>query len=489
MSPPMPVWTARTGTPPAADLAAYGACVDADHALLYADLAGSIAHIVGLHAAELVTADEATELIEGLQAIAQDAADGTVELDPALEDVHMNLEHQLAQTIGPLAEKLHTARSRNDQVALDLVLVTRQGLVELAGAAHALASTLAEQAHAHASTPRPVHTHGLPAQPATLGYLLHAHALRFARDARALLDAFDGLDESPLGSGAGATTTLPIDPSVPADLLGLAPPANGLLATGARDGTLEALDLAARTGQHAQALAVDLLDLAGNELVQLPSTYTTGSSIMPHKANPDALELARADGGTLTALRENAYAVTSKLGLGYQRDLQRAKPPLLEALALAPEVLTVLANVVDGVTVDQDALAQLQATPGVATTDAAEALVAHGVPFRTAHQHLSEACHAAEQEDTTIADALAEADLPGEAIQAAIDALVADPADRSVPGGPAPETVHAALDDLASELDALHEALQAAGEHAQRPFALLETDPSDLLADPQTVIA
>lgn len=483
MADAQPVWTARTGTSAAADLVAYGASTDTDQALIEADLAGSIAHVVGLHAADLVTTDEASELVEALQTLADEAAQGHLELDPALEDVHMNVEHHLENALGcELAGKLHTARSRNDQVALDLTLVTRQGLVEIAEAAHALASVLADTAAEHVETPWPVHTHGLPAQPATLGYLMHAHAVRLARGTQHVLDTFDGSDESPLGSGAGAGTTLPIDPAVSADLLGLAPPENALLATGTRDGSLAATQAAATLGQHAQALAIDLLDLAGTGAIELPAAYTTGSSIMPHKANPDALELVRADAGQLAAHAEAVQATTSGLGLGYHRDLQRAKPPLVDALDLAPQVLGVLANVVDGVTVHEAPLEALQASDGVATTDAVEALVEQGVPFRTAHQHLAQACQAAD-EGRPLEEALAEQDLPEAALYAAIDALeTADPAERDTHGGPAPDAVEAALETLDATLEHLADEIAHASQAAGTPVDLLEAPPDALLA-------
>lgn len=487
MSGSQPVWTARTGTGSAADFQAYSESVHVDEALVQADLAGSVAHVLGLHAAGLLEVSEAVQLVEGLQTLADEAADGDLELDPALEDVHMNVEAALEAKLGDLAGKLHTARSRNDQVALDLTLVTRAGLVETAQAAAALASALSQAAREHVQTPWPLHTHGLPAQPATLGYLLHAHALQIADDAGRALALADELDESPLGAGAGAGSTLPIEPAIPAQLMGLAPPSNGLLATGAREGSLAATQLAARIGHHVEALAVDLLELSNAGAIELPGAYTTGSSIMPHKRNPDALELARADGGHLATLRDDVEATTAGLGLGYQRDLQRAKPPLIEALETTPQLLGIVANVVHGLTVDEEILAELQASPGVATTDAVEALVAQGVAFRDAHQLLAQACQAAEQGGSLQAS-LEASHLEPDVVEAALDALDPDPSERSTAGGPAPETVLAGLDDLDTELDELADEIDQAAQLVAQPFQLLETPAKQLVSEAPEVV-
>lgn len=481
MADPQPPWTARTGEA-APDLVTYGESTTPDQALVDVDLAGSIAHVAGLHDAELLTTEQATTLVEGLQTLAEQHAEDGLALDPALEDVHMNVEHLLADEIGDAADLLHTARSRNDQVALDLALVTRHGLAEIAQATHTLASALADLAHDHVATPWPVHTHGLPGQPATLGYLLHAHALRLARSTANAMDLFDALDESPLGAAAGAGTTLPIDPVVPAELLGLQPPANGLLATGARDGSIQATQLAAHVGHQLQDLAVDLLALAEQDAIALPDAYTTGSSIMPHKQNPDALELARADGAKLATLADQVQQITAGLGLGYDRDLQRAKPPLLEATSLAPQTASILAGVVDGLTVHEDALAALQDDPAVATTDAVEALVDQGVAFRQAHQLVSEACQQAATSDVPIETALEDAELPPDVHAATLAALDPDPGRRELPGGPAPTTVDEALTDLGDELDTLEARVAATVDAAAAPHQLLSLPASKLLA-------
>lgn len=445
------VWEARTGSSPAEEMLAYSESTEIDEALLHVDLAGSVAHTIGLQKAGLVDEEDAAQLVAGLQALWTDAQEGSLALEPDLEDVHMNVESALQDEIGDLADELHTGRSRNDQVALDLVLAQREGLAAVAAHLHDLAQALAALAEDHAETPWTMQTHGIAAQPATLGFLLHAHASRIADDVDALLDAFDDVGVSPLGAGAGAGSTLPLQPEVPADLLGLDPFDNALLAAGARDESLLVVHELAQVGHHLQALAVDLLELTSEGAIELPSAYTTGSSIMPHKVNPDALELARADGAKLGALAHETQSLLSGLGLGYDRDLQRAKAPVLEAFEVAESLAVVLASVVDGLTVHPEALATPDEIPGVATTDAAEALVQQGIAFRQAHQILADATSQA-SEDTTIADALEDQPLSEEALEAAKAALDADPAHRDTPGGPAPDQVQAQLDDLTVQL-------------------------------------
>lgn len=486
MTSPSPAWTARTGTPPAPALVEHGASTDADALLVDVDLIGSIAHTIALHDASLVTTSEATTLIEGLQEIAQAFTKGAIALDSQLEDVHMNVEHLLEQEAGAVAKKLHTGRSRNDQVALDLVLFQQDALVHIANATHALASALASKAHEHAKTPWPLHTHGLPGQPATLGYLLHAHALRFAKDTKRTLATLEATKSSPLGAGAGAGSTLPIDPAVSAHVLGLDPFENGLLATGTRDASLQATHQAATIGHHVQDLAADVIGLSQAGALELPSAFTTGSSIMPHKKNPDALELARADGATLAALHQQALTLTAGLGLGYHRDLQRAKPPTLQALTLAPDLLTMLADLLEGLEANASVLEAMQGIPGVASTDAVEALVKDGLPFREAHRVVSEACHEAEKE-ASFEEALEDA-LEQEAQGAALEALQADPNRRATPGGPAPDQVHVALEALEEALTVLDEALSEASQAVDARASLLEVPPGSLLdAGPKAV--
>src|ERR1051325_7511375 len=323
------VWQARTGGGLHPDLLADSQTTQEDLPFVVHDLAGSSAHVLGLRKAGLLTKDEAAALLEGLRAVLRDHEAGAFRLDVALEDVHMNVESYLTAALGDTGRKLHTGRSRNDQVATCIVLYARQHLAALAQAMHALAKALASQAKAHAQSPWPSRTHGQAAQPATLGFLLAAHAHRIDDGAVKVLAAFAAAGESPLGSGAVAGSTLPLDPAYTAGLMGLRPPRSALLATGTRDAVLESCLLASHAGIVLASLCQDLLDAFGSGALRLPAGYTTGSSLMPHKRNPDALELARGRGLALAGPLASVSALAGHLGLGYMRDfpLTKAHPP------------------------------------------------------------------------------------------------------------------------------------------------------------------
>lgn len=477
-----PVWQARTGTKAADPMVAFSQSVEEDAQLLAVDLAGSVAHTLGLQAAGLVTQKEAYQLVDGLQTLWQQAQQGAFELDPELEDVHMNTEAALAEEIGPLAAKLHTGRSRNDQVALDLTLITRLGLAELSGDLLAAAQALAEQAKAHVGTPWVAKTHGQPAQPATLGFLLHAHALRFSDLAQEALALFDQLDESPLGSGAVAGSTLPLQPAHTADLLGLTPPRNALLSTSDRTPSLQVCQLVQTIGLTCASLAQELVDLAEAGAISLPSGYTTGSSLMPHKANPDSLELARASGKQMGTPLAELSQVLAGLPLGYHRDLQLAKPPLLEALSAPGPVLGILTDVVQGLTVHPAVLEAQQEAPGIESTDVAEALVAGGMAFRQAYTLVAEAMAQVSQ-GTPLDEALASQGLDDGQLQAALDVLPLDPAHRATLAGPAPHQVTDQLDQLDQAMAATDAQLDQAKAQARQPLELLTTTPETLVQE------
>ncbi len=482
MSRPPTVWQARTGTPPADPLIAYGETTTDDEPFVLLDLAGSIAHTLGLLHAGLITDDEALDLIDGLQALGTKAQAGELTLDPGLEDVHMNVEAQLKENIGPVADKLHTGRSRNDQVALDLVLYTRLGLVDLAGAALSVAGSLAETAHAHTTTPWVAKTHGQDAQPATLGLLLHAHAIRFQDLASLALDAADHLDESPLGSGAVAGSTLPLDPALTANLLGLAPPRNALLATSSRDGTIHATQLASLAGLAAASLATDLIELADDGSLSLPPAYTTGSSLMPHKRNPDALELVRAHGKGLSAPMVQVTSLVAGLGLGYHRDLQATKPCLTDSLTVAIETLGVLGGVVDGVSIDPTHVPSAWHEPSIRSTDAVEVLVQAGVPFRQAYGTLA-GIFAQLEEGASLVEAIEASELTDDHAVLVHDALTGEPTARETLGGPGPVVLVDALEAFDEKQGTLEQACQRAHQETSAPLDLLEQPAKLLVAD------
>ncbi|HLF17213.1 MAG TPA: argininosuccinate lyase [Candidatus Thermoplasmatota archaeon] len=475
------VWEARTGAIHP-DFLAYSESIADDAPFLVHDLAGSVAHVLGLRKSSLLTDAEATALVAGLQNLWRAAEAGSWNLDPALEDIHMNIEARLTSELGDTGRKLHTGRSRNDQVATCMTLYARLALAGLAQAAHTLSEALAAQAKLHAKTPWASRTHGQPAQPATLGFLLLAHAFRFQDAAEEALHAFHAVGESPLGSGAVAGSTLPLDPAFTARLLGLRPPRNALLATGTRDTVLAAVQAACRAGHAASGLAQDLLDLFAVKVLRLPDGYTTGSSLMPQKRNPDSLELARAKGKALAGPWAAVWNVTAGLGLGYQRDFQVTKPHLVAALRDATATLELLAPLVQGARFDAEPLSAGLKGPGIVATDAAEALVAAGMPFRAAYAAVA-AAYAAVEKGRTLPEALEGQGLPAAALAKALQALTPDPARRRTLGGPAPLRVREALDGHRTFAAKLAGRVADAQAAAERPYDLLTASPSNLLAE------
>jgi argininosuccinate lyase len=478
--PSAPFWQARTGSGLHPDLLAYSQTIDEDRPFVVHDLAGSSAHVLGLVKAGLLTKAEARQLLQGLRAILKAHEAGTFALQVELEDVHMNIESRLTAELGDVGRKLHSGRSRNDQVATCIVLYARQNVARLAQGLHNLAGALAVQAKAHAKSPWVARTHGQAAQPATFGWLLAAHALRIQDLADKALETFQRIGESPLGSGAVAGSTLPLDPAHTASLLGLRPPRSALLATVTRDVVLEGCLIAAHAGTVVASLSQDLIDAFGTGAVKLPAGYTTGSSLMPQKRNPDALELARGRGKALAGPLVAVQGILAGLGLGYMRDFQLTKPHLASALGDACATVELLAPLVEGLGYDAKAVAHDWAKPGIVATDVAEALVKTGLPFRTAYGIVA-AAFAQVEAGKTFQVALEAQNLPAAQLQAALSALQPDPARRATLGGPAPERVAEALAGFARRAKAQSVAVAAAQREAERPFDLLSRPIGTLL--------
>lgn len=467
-----PFWQARTGGGLHPDLLAYSQTLDEDKPFLIHDLAGSSAHVLGLVKAGLLTKSEAKQLLEGLRAILAAHEAGTFALDVELEDVHMNIESRLTAELGDVGRKLHSGRSRNDQVATCIVLYARQNVARLAQGLHGLADALGTQAKAHTQSPWVARTHAQPAQPATFGWLLAAHAQRLQELAAKALETFERIGESPLGSGAVAGSTLPLDPAYTANLLGLRPPRSALLATGTRDVVFEGCLIAAHAGTVVASLCQDLIDAFGAGTLKLPGGYTTGSSLMPQKRNPDALELGRGRGKALAGPLASVQGILAGLGLGYMRDFQLTKPHLASALNDACATVELLAPLVEGMTYDAKPAAAQWSKPGIVATDVAEALVKEGLPFRTAYGIVA-AAFAQVEAGKSFQAALEAQGLPAHQLEAALGALQPDPARRNTLGGPAPRRVTEALSTFSTRQAALAAAVGKAQKAAEAPMELL----------------
>ncbi len=402
----MELWGGRFRESSDARMADFTRSIELDSALADDDLAGSIAHVHGLARAGLLSEDEAAGLVVGLDGLRRELAAGTITWDPALEDVHLNLEAALAARIGPLAGKLHTGRSRNDQVATDLRLWARRAAAGLDDALLAMERALVGLAEREGDAILPGTTHIQPAQPVLLGHHLLAYVEMLERDRGRLSDARRRLNESPLGSGALAGAGYPIDRAATATELGFErASANSLDAVSDRDFVVEILAAVALGMVHLSRLAEELTWWSNPRFgfVRLSDAFSTGSSMMPNKKNPDPAELVRGRAGRVIGALAGMLALLKGLPLAYQRDLQEDKAPLFESVATYAASLGIMAGVLDGLAVDRDRMRSAADEGFITATALADALVRRGVPFRVAHHVVGRMVGAAEAASTGLA--------------------------------------------------------------------------------------
>ena len=384
----MRTWGGRFSGDTDARVADFTRSIEVDAALAADDIAGSIAHVRGLGRAGLLTDDEVGSLTDGLLALARDAAAGTLEWDPALEDVHMNVEAALVQKVGPLAGRLHTGRSRNDQVATDLRLWTRRAIDDLDLALLAFERALVGLAEREGTAVLPGTTHIQPAQPVLFAHHLLAYVEMAERDRARLADARVRVDISPLGSGALAGAGYPLDREATARELGFdGVTANSLDAVSDRDFVVEVLAAVALGMVHLSRLAEEVTWWSNPRFgfIAVADAFSTGSSMMPNKKNPDPAELVRGRAARVIGELTGMLSTLKGLPLAYQRDLQESVAPLFDAVAVYDASLGVMAGLVETLTVDPARMREA-ATEGYTTATAvADALVRRGIPFRAAH--------------------------------------------------------------------------------------------------------
>ncbi len=362
------------------EIARFVASVEEDRHLLDADLRGSLAHVAMLEACGILTAEQAARLRHGLEQI---RAEG-LELDPAYEDVHMNVERRLEALIGEDARLLHTARSRNDQVALDLRLYVRDCENRLRAALDKLMTALVDKAEACADVVLPGYTHLQRAQPVSLAHVLLAYHAALWRDRERLRQPLI----SPLGAGALAGTAIPIDPHRTAQELGADGVfSNALDAVTDRDFAVAFVFAGALLAVHLSQLAETLILWCSQEFnfIRLPDELTTGSSLMPQKKNPDCLELVRGRAGQCIGELVNLLTTLKGLPVGYNRDLQETKPPVMRVSETVLAAVKVCTLAVQEMTVHREVMRQAASDEKLYATDLVEQLVAQGVPFRTAY--------------------------------------------------------------------------------------------------------
>ncbi len=383
------------------------ASVHFDQRLALFDLEGSQAHARMLGRVGLVSEDESRRMVEGLERLKEEVRAGRFAWDPKLEDVHMNLERALTKLIGPAGEKLHTARSRNDQVALD----TRLYLRDLAGRVGAelrrLRAALVDKAAETKDAPMPGYTHLQRAQPVLVAHHLLAYYQMLSRDQARLGDLNKRLDSMPLGSGALSGTGLPIEPALVAVDLGFTSLAeNSLDAVAGRDHLLEFLAFGAILATHLSRLAEDLVLWCSQEFAfaELPDALSTGSSMMPQKKNPDGAELMRGKAGRVIGNLVALLTVVKGLPMSYNRDLQEDKEPLFDTADTLLLVLPVAARMIEGLRFNYPRLKEAADDPYAPATDLADHLVRKGVPFREAHRQAGLAVAFALKEKKALVD-------------------------------------------------------------------------------------
>ncbi|HEU5204496.1 MAG TPA: argininosuccinate lyase [Candidatus Limnocylindrales bacterium] len=384
----MRVWGGRFGEENDQRVADFTRSIDIDRELAAEDIEGSIAHVRGLARAGLLTEVELGALVDGLTALADAVATGTIEWDPALEDVHNNLEVALTDLVGPVAGKLHTGRSRNDQVATDLRLWLRRAIDRLDAALVGFERALVGLAERDGEAVLPGTTHIQPAQPVLFAHHLLAYVEMAERDRGRLADARRRLNVSPLGAGALAGAGYPLDREETARELGFdGVTANSLDAVSDRDFVVEVLAAVALGMVHLSRLAEELTWWSNPRFgfVQVSDAFSTGSSIMPNKKNPDPAELVRGRAARSIAALTAVLTILKGLPLAYQRDLQEDKPPLFGAVGIYEASLGVLAGMLETLTVDRERMRAAASEGYTTATSVADILVRNGMPFRAAH--------------------------------------------------------------------------------------------------------
>ncbi len=388
------MWKGRFAQDTSSLVQQFGESVSYDWRLFPHDIAGSVAHARAQMKAGLLTEAEFSQIETGLLEIERDIEEGKFEFRTSLEDIHMNIEAELTKRIGAAGGKLHTARSRNDQVATDTRLYCRTQIDEINAAVFSLQKVLVEQAGKYAGSVMPGYTHLQRGQPVTVGHHLLAYVEMLQRDKGRLNDCRRRLNLSPLGSGALAGSTINLDREAIADELGFdGVTRNSMDAIADRDYIAELLFVISMCGVHLSRLSEDLILWCSSEFgfVSLSDAHTTGSSLMPQKKNPDVCEITRGKTGRLVGNLMNLLVAMKGLPITYNRDLQEDKPPLFDSVDTILMVLAVNTEMIAAMEIREDRCLAAASDPMLLATDLADALVKSGVPFRSAHELVGKA--------------------------------------------------------------------------------------------------
>ena len=367
----------------------FSASISFDKRLYDCDIEGSIAHCKMLARCKIITTAESNKIIKGLKRILRECDEGRFKFSDSLEDIHMNIENRLREIIGPVAGKLHTARSRNDQVCLDIRLYLRKEIDDIVGEINRLTKTLITIAKKNINHLIPGYTHLQRAQPVLLSHHLLAYVEMMLRDKERFLDAYKRINVMPLGSAALAGTNFPIDRKITAKLLGFPEIShNSMDAVADRDFAAEFCSASALTMMHLSRFCEEVVIWNSSEFgfIELSDSFTTGSSIMPQKKNPDAAELIRGKSGRVFGNLVSLLTLMKGLPLAYNKDLQEDKEPLFDTAETVKVCLTIFTDMMKSAKFIPIAQKELEASGFLTATDLADYLVLKGVPFREAHE-------------------------------------------------------------------------------------------------------
>lgn len=448
------MWGGRFADGPSSIMREINASIPFDKKLWQQDIRASLAHVAMLAERKIIEAEDATQIINGLNQIAEEFVANGVTEDLDLEDIHMHVEARLTEIIGPVAGRLHTARSRNDQVATDFKLWVRDAMDLVDAGLAAVQNALLDRAEQHADSILPGFTHLQSAQPVTLGHHLMAYFEMIARDRSRFADARQRMNQSPLGAAALAGTGFDIDRDQTAHMLGFdAPTRNSLDSVSDRDFALDYLMAATQCSLHLSRLAEELVIWASQPFgfVTLPDSYSTGSSIMPQKRNPDAAELVRGHSGRIAGAMQALVMTMKGLPLAYSKDMQDDKPPVFEAHDLLGLSIAAMTGMIEDVTFNTDRMRALAESGFATATDFADWLVREmQLPFREAHHVTGAVVALAEDNGCGLADlSLEQFQSVDKRITDAVYAVLgvdASVASRSSYGGTAPVQVRAQID-------------------------------------------
>ncbi len=366
----------------------FNASISFDQKFYKEDMEGSMAHVKMLAAVGILTEEERDQILEGLQGILADVESGKLEITSEYEDIHSFVEANLIDRIGDAGKKLHTGRSRNDQVALDMKLYTRKEIENLKGLVKELLQVLHQLMKEHIDTFMPGFTHLQKAQPITLAHHFGAYMEMFKRDYSRLCDIYDRMNYCPLGSGALAGTTYPLDREMTAQLLGFAGPTlNSMDSVSDRDYVIELLSAMSTIMMHLSRFSEEIIIWNSNEyrFVELDDAYSTGSSIMPQKKNPDIAELVRGKTGRVYGALMQMLTTMKGIPLAYNKDMQEDKEFTFDAIDTVKGCLALFTGMIRTMTVNKNVMEQSAKNGFTNATDAADYLVGKGVPFRDAH--------------------------------------------------------------------------------------------------------